>query len=260
MAGYSASLLFGATLLVLAPLSEITLSPWLILFVAQVALATGLWTLVRITDSPWTFAVVALGLTTAYSLLLPWNWWVYGGIILGAVVFFFLARNLLATLAVVLTVSSPLAPILGVALRGKSPLTELVDSLAVTVSADWFARIIFGVLLIFLGFCCRSILSLGLTVLILGGITGLLFIPGLPSGYVLAGASGMLIFSGIRSLRELHGLTFQASGSHWQREAPATDMVFAAEELGGDPRYWYWVQTFIAVVGALAIVVFGYFL
>lgn len=260
MAGYSASLLLSAFLLVLASLSQLTLSPWFLLFVAQIALATVLWTLVRITDSPWTFLLVAGAATGIYLLLLPWNWWVYGGIILGAVALFFFARNALATLAVILTVSSPLAPILGLVLREKNPLTELIESLTLTVDIRLFEQILFGALLLFLAFCCRSWLSLGLTALILGGVTGLLFVPGIPSVYVVLLVAGILLGAGVRSLRELHRLTFKAKRAHWQTETTATDMVFAAQEIGGDPRYWYWVQLTVALGGALAILLFGYIL
>lgn len=260
MAGYSASLIFAAFLLVLMPLSHLTLSPWFLFFVAQIALATVLWTLVRITDSPWTFLLVAGAATGIYLLLFPWNWWIYGGIILGAVTLFFFARNFLATLAVILTVSSPLAPVLSLMLREKNPFTELIDSLAITVNAQLFEQIIFGSLLVFLAFCCRSWLSLGLTVLILGGVTGLLFIPGLPSAYVVLLVAGILTGAGVRSLRELYRLTFKAKSTHWQTETTATDMVFAADEIGGDPRYWYWIQLTVAVGGALTILLFGYIL
>lgn len=260
MAGYSASMIFAAVLLVIAGRSEVRFEPWELLFLAQVALATVLWTLVRITDSPWTFVVVALAATGIYLALFPWNWWVYGGAILGIVLLFFLARSWLGSLAVLLTVSSPLVPIFGLILGKDDPLKAIFDTADLTIDTLWLSRIIFGTLLVFLLFCCRSLLSLGLTALILGGVFGLLFIPGLQPGYVLLGVAGVLSVAGGRSLIQLHRLTFSDSAGHWQQEQIGTDMVFASEEIGGDPRYWYWVQVAVAILGSSAIILWGYFL
>ena len=260
MAGYSASILFAAVLLVIAGRSEVTFEPWQLLFLAQVILATVLWTLVRITDSPWTFVVVALIATGIYLLLLPWDWRIYVGSLVGLVVLFFLARTWLASLAVLLTMSAPLVPLLGLIFGENDPLEAIFEPIDLTVDTLWLSRIIFGALLVFLAFCCRSALSLGLTVLILGGVLGLLFVPGLPSAYVLLGVTGMLAVAGGRSLLQLHALTFQERGGHWQQERPDTDMVFASEEIGGDPRGWYWTQVAVAGLGAGAILLWGYFL
>ena len=260
MAGYSASMIFAALLVVIAGRSEVSFEPWQILFLIQVVLATVLWTLVKVTDSPWTFVVVALAATGLYLLLFPWNWWIYGGGVLALVLLFFLARTWLASLAVLLTMSAPLAPIIGLALGENDPLELILEPGALTLDTLWLSRIIFGALLVFLLFCCRSLLSLGLTLLILGGVLGLLFIPGLPPAYVLLAVAGTLSVAGVRSLRQLHGLTFRETGSHWQQELPATDMVFASEEIGGDPRGWYWAQVAVASLGAGAILLWGYFL
>lgn len=260
MAGYSASLILAAFLLVLIPLREIHLEPWVLLLIAQIALATLLWTLVRVTESPLTFLAVAAGFTFIYLLLFSWNWLIYGGVILGAVVLFFLARSLLATLAVALTVTAPLVPIAELTVLQGTALGKLIEPLGLTVDIALFSRVLFGALLLFLALCCRSWLSFGLTALILGSVFGLLFVPGLPVAFVFAFVAGMLTVAGVRSLMELHRITFSATASHWQSERVATDMVFAAEEIGGDPRYWYWAQCFVAGVGFLGIVVFGYFL
>jgi len=260
MAGYSASILFAALLIVLAGRSEVSFEPWMLLFLAQIALATLLWTLVRITDSPWTFVVVALGATGAYLALFPWNWLVYGGGALAIVLLFFLARSWLASLAVLLTVSAPLVPIFGLVLGEDDPLKSIFEPIDLTIDILWLSRIIFGALLLFLLFCCRSFLSVGLTLLILGAVVGLLFIPGITPSYVLLGVAGMLLVAGVRSLVQLHGLTFRESGSHWQQELPSTDMVFASQEIGGDPRGWYWAQVAVASLGAGAILLWGYFL
>lgn len=260
MAGYSASILFAALLVVLAGRSEISFEPWMLLFIVQIALATLLWTLVRITDSPWTFVVVALAATGVYLAFFPWNLWIYGGGVLAIVLLFFLARSWLASLAVLLTVSAPLVPILGLILGEDDPLKAIFEPIDLTIDMLWLSRIIFGVLLAFLLFCCRSWLSVGLTLLILGTVVGLLFVPGLPSSYVLLGVAGTLAVAGSRSLIQLHSLTFKSSGSHWQQGQLSTDMVFAAEEIGGDPRGWYWAQVAIASLGAVAILLWGYFL
>lgn len=260
MAGYSASIIFAAVLLAMATAPRIEFEAWQLLFLAQIALATVLWTLVRITDSPWTFLVVALITTGFYFFLFSWDWWVYGAIILGAVLLFFLARAWLSAIAVILTLTAPLVPIFGLILGDGHPLAWIFEPMDLSIDSLWLSRITFGVLLLFLGFCCRSWLSLGLTLLILGGVLGLLFIPGLPHGYVLFGVAGMLLVAGIRSLIELHRLTFRKSSAHWQRDLPDTDMVFAAREIGGDPRYWYWAQVSIAAIAALAILIWSYFL
>lgn len=260
MAGYASSMIFAAVLLVIAGRLEVSFEPWQLIFLAQVALATVLWTLVRITDNPWTFVLVALVATGIYIAYLPWNWWVYAAVVATIILLFFLARSWLATLAVILTMSAPLVPIIGLMLADGHPFEGLFSSIDLSIDTLWLSRIIFAVLLLFLVFCCRSLLSLGLTLLILGAVLGLLFIPGLPHGYVLLGAAGMLLVAGVRSLLELHRLTFTASAGHWQQEQIGTDMVFAAEELGGDPRYWYWAQVAIAALGTLGILIWGYFL
>lgn len=256
MAGYAASIIFAALLLVIATVPTVTFEPWQLLFLVQIALATVLWTLVRITDSPWTFGFVAIAATGLYLALFPWDWRIYGAAVVGAVLLFFLARGWLSSIAVVLTLTSPLVPILGLILSDDF-FDGLFGSLTITIDSLWLSRIIFGTLLVFLLFCCRSLLSLGLTALIIGSALGLLFIPGLPHGYVLFGIAGMLSVAGTKSLLELHRITFRQSSGHWQRERTATDMVFAAEELGGDPRYWYWAQVAVAGLGALGILLAG---
>lgn len=256
MAGYSASIIFAALLLVIASTPTVTFEPWQLLFLVQIALATVLWTLVRITDSPWTFGFVAIAATGLYLALFPWDWRIYGAAVLGAVILFFLARAWLSSIAVILTLTSPLVPIFGLMLSDDF-FRDVFGSLALTIDSLWLSRIIFGVLLVFLLFCCRSLLSLGLTALIIGASLGLLFIPGLPHGYVLFGLAGMLSVAGAKSLMELHRITFRQSSGHWQRERTATDMVFAADEIGGDPRYWYWVQVAVAALGALGILIAG---
>jgi len=161
---------------------------------------------------------------------------------------------------VILTVTAPLVPIAELTVLQGTALGDLIEPLALTVDIELFSRVLFGALLLFLALCCRSWLSLSLTALILGSVVGLLFIPGLPVAFVLSFVAGMLAVAGLRSLRELHRITFSSTASHWQSEQVATDMVFAAEEIGGDPRYWYWAQCIVAGVAFLAIVVFGYFL
>lgn len=256
MAGYSASTIFASILVLVALHSEISFEPWQLLFLAQVALATVLWTLVRITDSPWTFVLVAGVATLLYWQLLPWNWWVFGGGIVAIVLLFILARSWLASFAVILTLTAPLTPLLGL-LDGTDPLSDFLSPLALTVDGAMLSKVIFGALLVFLLFCCRSPLSLGLTALIIGPIFGLLFIPGLSYSYVLLAVTGLLIPAGVRSLIELHRLTFTATAGHWQKEQNATDMVFASEEIGGDPRYWYWLQAAIAAIIPVAILIVG---
>lgn len=258
MAGYSASIIFAALILVIASVPTVTFEPWQLIFLIQVALATVLWTLVRITDSPWTFAFVAIAATALYLALFPWDWRIYGAAVVGIVLLFFLARGWLSSIAVILTLTSPLLPILGLILSDEL-FEGVFGSLAFTIDSLWLSRIIFGVLLVFLLFCCRSLLSLGLTALIIGASLGLLFIPGLPHGYVLFGIAGMLSVAGVRSLMELHRITFTPTAGHWQKERTATDMVFAADELGGDPRYWYWAQVSLTAIGALSILIVGYF-
>lgn len=256
MAGYAASIIFAALLLHIATVPTVTFEPWQLLFLVQIALATVLWTLVRITDSPWTFGFVAIAATGLYLALFPWDWRIYGAAVVGAVLLFFLARGWLSSIAVILTLTSPLVPIIGLILSDDFS-KGIFGSLEFTIDTLWLSRIIFGTLLVFLLFCCRSLLSLGLTALIIGSALGLLFIPGLPHGYVLFGIAGMLSVAGVKSLLELHRITFRQSSGHWQRERTATDMVFAADELGGDPRYWYWAQVAVAGIGAGGILLAG---
>lgn len=259
MAGYSASIIFAAVLLAIASLPEVTFEPWQLIFLGQIALATVLWTLVRITDNPWTFLLVAVFVTGIYLAIFPWNWWVYGAVVAGAILLFFLAKSWLSSIAVILTMSAPLVPLIGLMLADGHLFDWIFESIDLTVNTLLLSRIIFGALLVFLVFCCRSWLSIGLTLLILGGVLGLLFVPGLPHGYVLFAIAGMLLVAGVRSFLELYRLTFHSNAGHWQRDQPATDMVFASEEIGGDPRYWYWIQVSLTAIAALAILIGVYF-
>lgn len=258
LSGYAASFLFSAILIVLAAVPEISFQPWQIAFLLQIALATVLWTLVRITDSPWSFVFVALIGSVAYFALLPWDWWVLLLILGGLVLVFFLARNLLASLAVILTISSPLAPVLGLILGENDPLYAIFDPESLTLESGILSQILFAGLLIFVLFCCRNWLSAGLTVLLLGGSLGALLIPGAIHSYILLFLAGVLSGAGVRSLRELYQITFSKRPTHWQEPNQGTDMVFAAEEIGGDPRYWYWVQVAVGLLGFGAILLLGF--
>lgn len=257
LSGYAASFLLSAILIVLAVVPEISFQPWQIAFLLQIALATVLWTLVRITDSPWSFVFVALISSIAYLILLPWDWWVLLLILAGLILVFFLARNLLASLAVILTLSSPLAPILGFILGENDPLYLLFAPADLTIGSELLSQILFAGLLVFVLFCCRNWLSAGLTVLLLGGSLGALLIPGAAHSYILLFLAGILSVAGTRSLRELYQITFSNRPTHWQQPNQGTDMVFAAEEIGGDPRYWYWAQVAVGLVGFVSVSFLG---
>lgn len=261
MAGYSASIILASVLLSIAILDRVTFEPWHILFIAQVALATLLWTLVKITDSPWTFLLIAGIVTVIYIRLLPFDWRFYGLILLAIIILFFIAKSWLGAIAVLLTLSAPLTVVSAIAFSDFNPESFLgLNEINLTVSGLWLSRIIFALLLVFLAFCCRSWLSLLLTVVILGSVLALLFAPWITYSYVLFAVAGLLTVAGVRSLLELHRLTFSSTkGTHWQKERSSTDMVFASQEIGGDPRFWYWVQVAVAVLGALGILVRTYF-
>lgn len=177
---------------------------------------------------------------------------------LAAVILFFVARAWLSSLAVLLTMTAPLVPLLGVVIGADSELSSLFECVELSVDSLMLSQLIFSALLIFLAFCCRSWLSLGLTLLLVGGVLGLLFIPGVSYSYVLLGVAGALATAGVRSLKELHRLTFGSGDAHWQQELPDTDMVFASRELGGDPRYWYWLQTAVAISVPAAVLTFAF--
>ena len=257
MAGYPASIILASVLMVLALTESQSFDAWIIAFLAQVALGTILWTLVRITDSPWTFLLILIIVSGFYYLLLPWDWKIYLGILLGAVVLVFIAKSWLSSIAVILTITSALSFILGITLGKDHPLAILLDDYELTIESYWIARGIFALLFIFVLFCCRSWLSAGLSILILGACLGALFIPTVNYSYVLAVIAGILYTSGVKSFTELHRLTFGRSRD--PRSLPDTDMVFAAQELGGEPAVWYWVTVTVAILSVAGIFLWGYF-
>lgn len=257
MSGYSASIIFSAVLVVIATTEVVTFQPWHLLFIAQVLFGTLLWTLVKITDSPWTFLLVAAVTTVVYVKLLPWDWKLYSFALLGIIILFFIAKSWLSAIAVLLTLTAPLTLLAVAFFNDFNPEKYLgIKNVELTVDSLLLAQIVFCLLSVFLLVCCRSWLSLLLTLIILGSITGALFIPGVSYSYVLLAVAGMLTVAGTRSLIELHGLTFsRTTGSHWQVARSSTDMVFASEEIGGNPKFWYWLQVGLTVVGAVVILV-----
>lgn len=257
MSGYSASIIFSALLISIATIEEVTFQPWHLFFIAQVTFGTLLWTLVKITDSPWTFLFVAALTTIVYAKLFPWDWKLYGLVLLGIVILFFVAKSWLSAIAVLLTLTAPLTLIAAAFFSDFRPEKYLgLENIELTIDSLLLAQIIFCLLSVFLLVCCRSWLSLLLTLIILGSITGALFIPGVSYSYVLLTVAGTLTVAGVRSLIELHGLTFsRTTGSHWQVARSSTDMVFASEEIGGNPKFWYWLQVGLTAVAAIGILI-----
>lgn len=257
MSGYPASIVLASVLMVLALTESQTFDAWVIAFVAQVALGTILWTLVRITDSPWTFALILILVSGFYYLFIPWDWKLYVGILVAAVILVFVAKMWLSSIAILLTLTSAVSFIAGVTMGKDHPVSVLLNDYELTLDSNLIAEGIFAVLLVFVLFCCRSWLSAGLSVLILGATLGLLIIPGINYSYVLATIAAVLYTAGIKSFIELHKLTFRR-GSRSQ-DLPDTDMVFASQELGGNPAAWYWITVSVAVLSASGVFVWGYF-
>lgn len=259
MAGYPASIVLASVLMVLALTESQTFDAWVIAFVAQVALGTILWTFVRITDSPWTFALILILVSGFYYLFVPWDWRLYVGILVAAVILVFIAKMWLSSIAILLTLTSAISFVAGVTMGKDHPLTVLLNDYELTLESNLIAEGIFAVLLVFVLFCCRSWLSAGLSLLILGSTLGLLIIPGINYSYVLAAVAAILYTAGIKSFIELHKLTFGRTSGNRSQNLPDTDMVFASQELGGNPAFWYWITVGVAILSAGGVFVWGYF-
>lgn len=260
MAGYPASIILASLLLVLASTPSQSFELWQIVFLCQVVLATVLWTAVKITSSFWAFLASAAVASAAYAYFFPWDWRINLAILGAVVVLGFLAKALLSTGALLLTLTAVVNLGVGIFAGASHPLTTLVDGESFSFDSLWIARLIFGLLLVFVVLCSRSWLSLALSVLMLGGILGLLFLPILTYSYVLTAVAAVLYTAGAKSFLELHAISFKQRPRHWQQEGQDTDMVFAAQELGGDPRYWYWITVAVALIASAGIFLWGYFL
>lgn len=248
--GYSAPLIFASLLVLLSFKETIVLNSWFILACLTLALATVLWTAASALESPLSF----IGVLTVASLLfvyfIGFSWPAIVSSFFIVIVLLLISRSLIALLAILTTSMSLIALILSFFLSKNTWLDSLINSMGDIDSSLTIAKVMLTLLFVFIIFCCRSWLALGLSILLLLPLALSTYQAFFPFAYVLLFYATIIAISGLRSFIELYKITKNQS-----TPLIMTDCVIASEELGGTPLVWYGVFLLTGIIVSIGVLV-----
>lgn len=293
IAGYSAPIILASFLMVLAYLSGnskyLEVNEWVILSLALICLSTLLWTIVAATDSPVLFFLASAGIVAAGWFFFDMG--VYSFLLLLVVgIIFFFGKYLFSFIALITTIISIISTVLmitGVRWVFGDFSTDVekgIELIFVNHSVDpgLIALLVFSVIGIVAFLSAKTFLSLGLITMIMGSVIGTTIVsmllnnsfalsgytlgnnPLLATPFLLAFLSGCLFASGAKSFYELKKITFPKetpTSKIYGHDTVETDVVFAADELGGTKEFWFIFLSVITVLASIWIILipFGIF-
>lgn len=232
ISGYSASILLGGTLIMLAFTREHYISPWFLAMVSLMLVGTLLWTLVRLMDNSALFFVL-LALVAGISLYLGFGWWTV--LIMGVLLLALVVSKELVGILAILSSSIGFSLIIPMVFQIEFPENELWSGIPTTYDSLTIARTLLIILAVFAILSCRSLFSLLVMVVSFAIVMGLVYQEWWSPYYSILGLSGLLVTSGFLSFVELYRITFKDR----RRPAIVTDMVLAVQDLGGSARGWF---------------------